>query len=97
MPTAASMLEAFANNFPGLIQALTMAAYVLGMWCGISGFILMCARQQGSRPHRGRYFRHEPDRHPANPRSNLRVGKGLELRGGRERVRQLIITVFYNI
>jgi len=40
MPTAASMLEAFANNFPGLIQALTMAAYVLGMWCGISGVYL---------------------------------------------------------
>lgn len=46
MPTALSMMEALGNNFPGLIQLLTVVAYLLGMWAGISAFVLLRKRNR---------------------------------------------------
>jgi hypothetical protein len=46
MPTASSLLEAFGNNFPGLTQLLTMLAYGIGMWAGVSAVGLLQRRQR---------------------------------------------------
>lgn len=49
MPTAASMLEAFQANFPGLTQLLTMLAYLIGMGAGVSAVLMMQRRQRFER------------------------------------------------
>ena len=46
MPTAASMLDAFGQNFPGLTRLLTMLAYLIGMWAGASMGLLLWRRQR---------------------------------------------------
>lgn len=46
MPTASSLLEAFGNNFPGLTQFLTMLAYGIGLWSGVSTVCLLQRRQR---------------------------------------------------
>lgn len=46
MPTAVSMLEAFSANFPGLTQMLTMLAYLIGLWAGVSAILLVQRRQR---------------------------------------------------
>lgn len=50
MPTAATLLEAFGKNFPGLTQLLTAFAYLIGMWAGVSGVAKLWRR-----------YRFEPD------------------------------------
>ena len=50
MPTGTSILQAFSQSFPGLIQLLTVLAYVLGMWAGGSALVQLW-----------RWHRYEPD------------------------------------
>lgn len=46
MPTAVTMLEAFANNFAGLTRLLTVLAYLIGMWAGFSAARLLMRRHR---------------------------------------------------
>ncbi|MCP5086207.1 MAG: hypothetical protein GY952_05310 [Rhodobacteraceae bacterium] len=50
MPTGTSILTAFSQSFPGLIQLLTALAYGLGMWAGGSALVQLW-----------RWQRYEPD------------------------------------
>jgi hypothetical protein len=46
MPTSVSILEAFSQSYPGLIQLLTVVAYLLGMWAGGSALLKLWRRQR---------------------------------------------------
>lgn len=50
MPTSTSILAAFSQSFPGLIQLLTALAYVLGLWAGGAALLQLW-----------RWQRYEPD------------------------------------